>query len=636
MGLFKRRIDLKNATKTTYSEDDLKKLDMNHLREYVPQGEKRIYTPFRKETPGAWKTQMRDQAFEKILDDHLFTFKHLLVIPNPYGVAVQTALLLFNTSKTCKVRYRVLGKQEGCDYCAETAYNTRHRVPVVGLYKGYTNKLILELIDEQGEVFSRRDLRIYARDIALNQQNIVTKVEHQKASHFPFTVINGINFNPIALDQMGEVRYALQLKTNKMGMIPLEQGHFLYADTTISRAGKNGHPVSCQYHEMDYMGRIYKTYLMEYPIGQAVCQKEDALFVVSASDAEHEGDCILEIDRRNGQIVRRCDLADMLGDRYRDRKTWTPVSDMKICADGLLLTLKRLHTVLLYDWTAQEVIWVMGPQEIWEGSRLQDKLLKEAPDQKWITLVPENTQYQWKDADTLDLWVYSIQNRGTLSVSSIAKSLDSRIAGYRLDLKGRTFTQLRDLDMIKSKRFINAIYEQEDQRILSLSGMLDRRSEYLKSCLEEIDSHTSDVINRLRLCKTFRGGWSFAPDIVDCAKPLEKELDVIYGALNPPQEYTGTLPAPTNEKLKRKVFGNTRVYGDLFVFAFCPGTVRNVYLVGEKHAYVQDFSGLISKRRKENFSIALDALACDEYQVYVEYDGKIYQLKNEIRIEKRK
>ena len=51
MGIFGRRIDIKNATKTTYSDEDLRKLDLNYRNEFQIDREKRIYTPFRKEMP---------------------------------------------------------------------------------------------------------------------------------------------------------------------------------------------------------------------------------------------------------------------------------------------------------------------------------------------------------------------------------------------------------------------------------------------------------------------------------------------------------------------------------------------------------------------------------------------------------
>ena len=636
MGIFGKRIDVKNATKTTYSEDDLTKLDLNYQREFIQQEGSRIYTPFRKEIPRAWLTQIRDMAFEKILDDHLFTFKHLLVVPNPYGASVQTALLLFNTSKPCSVRYRILGKTEGTDFTGETVVSTRHRVPIIGLYKGYTNKLKLELIDENGQVFKRRDLTIYARDIALNLQNIVTKVEHKETSRFPFVLVNGVRFNPIALDQNGEVRYSMQIKTNRMGMLPLDNGHFLFADTSANQVGQKGEPASCQYHEIDYMGRIYQTYLLDYPIANQVAAKGDSLFLLTSSDAEHTGDCIVEMDRKTGSIKKRCTLAELLGTKYQDREAWALVTGISFCQDKLLLSMKRFHTVMALDWDTLSVRWVLAPQAIWRDTPVQQYVLSGADGGEVDGYLPVHFEASPVSDEILGLRVYYIQNKGTLPVPGAVESPDSRVVFYYIREGGKSFEKKKEVEVVKSKRFGSSIYSQKDNRLLSLSGCLQRQSEELLSCVEELDGDTGDVINRLRLCKVFHQAWLFQPDITSYSRPLEKNPDVIHGRLVPPKMYEGEVPVPCDEKLKKKIFGNIRVCGNLFLFAFYPSTIDRVYLVGKKHTYMEDYSELKLKRKKESFAIPLDQLELDEYQVYVEYDGKVYYLKNEIRVENEK
>lgn len=634
MGLFGRRIDIKNATKTTYSEDDLAKLDLNYQREYVIQKDCRIYTPFRKEIPRAWLTQIRDMAFEKILDDHLFTFKHLLVIPNPYGASVQTALLLFNTSRECRVRYRILGKTEETDFVGETEISTRHRVPIVGLYKGYTNKLKLELLDESGEVFKRRDLTIYARDIALKLQNIVTKVEHKEPSEFPFVLVNGVRFNPIALDQNGEVRYSLQIKTNRMGMLPLQDGHFLFADTSANQMGQNGLSASCQYHEIDYMGRIYQTYLLDYPISNVVAQKEDSLFLITSSDAHHVRDCIIELDRNSAKIRKRCVLADVLGTKYQDRKNWVMVTGMEVCGNKLLISSKRFHSILELDWETLSVQWILAPKSIWQDTPMEKYLLTGKDGQDVDGYMPEHFVFSVNGDEKIQLGVYCIQNKGTVPAQGAKASPDSRLVTYCIDEKEKTFEEKKKLDVVKSKRFGSSIFNLPKNRILSLSGCLKMQSENLRSCIEELEGENGEVINRLRLCKIFHQAWLFEPDIKSYSRPLEKKLDVIHGYLAPPPVYEGEMPNLCEDKLRKKIFGNIRVCGNLFLFAFYPGTIGKVYLIGENHSYMQDYSQLKLKRRRQSFAIALDQLQYDEYQIYVEYDGAVYQLKNEIRIEK--
>ena len=102
----------------------------------LPKTKKNIKSPMRKEMQKSFHSQVRDYAFERILDRHLYTFQYLLVIPDPYGVAKQTALILFNSSKKCKVHYCVIGDKPEYNFEGISALGVRHRVAIMGLYQG--------------------------------------------------------------------------------------------------------------------------------------------------------------------------------------------------------------------------------------------------------------------------------------------------------------------------------------------------------------------------------------------------------------------------------------------------------------------------------------------------------------------
>ena len=165
MGIFQKFfVDVKHGSKITYSEGDMQKLDRNYKKDVVSGESKKIISNFRKIPHQVYLTQLRDYAFERILDDHLYTFQHILVIPNPYDLVKQSAMLLFNSSKETKIRYRVLGDTPEADFVAETEYTKRHRVPVIGLYFKRSNKVELEMIDKEGVVIKRRMIRIYVSE----------------------------------------------------------------------------------------------------------------------------------------------------------------------------------------------------------------------------------------------------------------------------------------------------------------------------------------------------------------------------------------------------------------------------------------------------------------------------------------
>ena len=63
-----------------------------------------------------------------------------------------------------------------------------------------------------------------------------------------------------------------------------------------------------------------------------------------------------------------------------------------------------------------------------------------------------------------------------------------------------------------------------------------------------------------------------------------------------------------------------------------PGALTRIYFIGEKHAYVEDYSQLEEGSRQEMFAIQVDGFEPDEYYIYLEFDGIASRLKNEIRI----
>lgn len=637
MGLFRRSVDVKNATKTTYSEDDLKKQFLQFDREFQVKLGHKVLSPYRKEKPQVLMTQMRERAFEKALDDRLYTFKHLLVVPNPYGVCIQSALLLFNTPKSCKVRYTVLGKQPGADFTGETQYRTRHRVAVLGLYHGYTNKLKLELIDENGTVISRRDLTIYCGGIPLSVQHIITHVEHQDDSRFPFMLINGQSFNPIAVDQYGEVRYSIQMKTSKLGMIPLEKGRFLYADRQVNRVGFDGRMVPCLYHEMDYMGRIYHTYQLEESIGGAIAFCEEYLYMMVPSKLGYDGDEILCLDRRTGEVAGRIRMEDVLGTRYQEEGFWCPVTCM-VYRDGYLyLTLKHQHTILKLHAGSHKVEWVLAPKGVWEDTPLEDKLLTNRSGQDALVLTPEECTITSVDGNICNLLLFGIQTSGKVAVKDECEDEDhSRIVRCQVDEHAGTFTLIKSLNTRKCYRAANVLVTEDGDRVMATCGEIDDWSEDQVGVLMEIDTATGEERNRMDLNQDFRKCWEFAPEIASYDDPVPQNNELILGKISAPAGFKGQLEEPAQHRIRKKFFGRTHLQGDLFIFAFAPGDVKKVYLMGEKHKFVQDYSALKKRIRKQSFAISLEELPQDEYVVYVRLRGELYRLKNEIRIQDKK
>ena len=173
-------------------------------------------------------------------------------------------------------------------------------------------------------------------------------------------------------------------------MIPLENGHFLYEDRTANRMNVKGQIVPCRYHEMDYMGRVYRTFLLDFPIMGAVAQKGNSLYLVTSSDEKHIADKIIELDINSGSILKECNLCDVIGDKYRDCENWANISHLCCQKGSLLITLKRLHTILKMDWKSRKIRWILAPKEVWEGTGLENYCLKGNVDAEEICRRPDS------------------------------------------------------------------------------------------------------------------------------------------------------------------------------------------------------------------------------------------------------
>ena len=114
-------------------------------------------------------TWMREQELMRIRDRFLFCFDTMLIVRDPYELTPLSCLLLFCTEQPCLVRYTVQGKSPECNFTYKTGrYETKHRVPVFGLYASFENEVDLELLDKSGGVIAQRRIRIPVRRVLDN------------------------------------------------------------------------------------------------------------------------------------------------------------------------------------------------------------------------------------------------------------------------------------------------------------------------------------------------------------------------------------------------------------------------------------------------------------------------------------
>ena len=89
-----------------------------------------------------------------------YTWDDPMVILNPYQISPLTAVVLFDTEEEYGVRFTVKGKTAAADISGEIDAASSHRVPIIGLYPGEDNTVVLELLDDSGRVKDSQEVTI--------------------------------------------------------------------------------------------------------------------------------------------------------------------------------------------------------------------------------------------------------------------------------------------------------------------------------------------------------------------------------------------------------------------------------------------------------------------------------------------
>ena len=171
---------------------------------------------------------------------------------------------------------------------------------------------------------------------------------------------------------------------------------------------------------------------------------------------------------------------------------------------------------------------------------------------------------------------------------------------------------------------------------MAADGFVKDRKPFRRAKYEEIDISTGLSDKNVPVTRIFSNAWEFKPFIEDYCVSMTVNDRVVFGKLRSPEIFEGELPEISKEKHDSYYFGKAELCDDLLLCAMRPGVIDRIYFIGDNNKYVQSYEGMEYIDRKMNFAIPLADFAKDEYYVYVEYQGAVYKLKNEIRIVKKK
>ena len=592
----------------------------------------------------------KEIAINEILKSGEYDFNNILVIKNPYEIAPMSALALFVTDKPCKVQYTVAGKRGSEDYtkCDEniTKY---HRVPLLGLYESTINIITLDLLDESDKIIASKKIRIIIRNIdkIVNNGMKLTNSKQPLSKDFIF-VSGGYHGGVYAFDKNGNIRFALNKIPQYCGVYLFKDGRFLFPEKHMRRPAW-GNANTVVMHEMDMLGRVYRTYYDKKGLHHWAIEKEpggNILALSSSIDDTYMENEIVEIDRMTGKVIKEINVNNLLAEKYITRNDWAHINSIEYIKedDSVIVSMRNVHTIAKIGLENGNLIWILTNPKFYKDTEVEDKVLKPQGDIKWFFQQHAIQIVHGKEKDDkLHVMLFDNHTANRRPVKWFDKEKKSNIMFFAIDEKEMTVAQENYLPIPLSVTRSNEEYDTETGKVLAMCANLKPPIDDYNGKIYEIDYNSGKILNEFSSKLDYFSAHSIDFNIIDMSKPLDLSKDMVIGELYEP-ERTDTNPEQFLNMLSLvddieddDDKPQLCMYGELLQVRALDHTLEKIYVYNDKDTYTQDFTD--TEQTIEVFgtqhyfmSMPLMKVKHGEYKVAIQFKGNIYDTQKYINI----
>lgn len=585
-----------------------------------------------------------DKKLQAEVDSGKYTPDNPYITVNPFGNSPLTAVIIFSTDTECGVRVTVKGKTETTNVSDIVDKAKNHRIPVIGLYAGTTNEVIVELLDDSDNVIDTKTYEIQTDSLPETMNDAVKVEEHNATMSYGMIEVSGFGYRqPFAFDENGDIRWYLSGGYASYGYFPLSNNRFIIMDGDIMIATEEK-PHAQQLYEMDYIGRTHQIYLVENGAHHEIIEKTPGgnLLIASNSVDEHVEDVIEEIDRTTGAVVKRLVMDEILGDSFKDMIDWAHVNTVAYYEedDSVLISPRNTHSAVKINWTTNEIIWILSDPTAWKGTDLEKYVLKNTTDED-IWFYQQHTPYQLSadldnNPDTVEVAVFDNHWQGTRKIKTYYKEGKSSVKVYAINEKEGTVTMLRNFLGLTSKITSNFVFNSDAMTMFYMGGFLAHPEDNngRKAIIYEFDYETNKVLNAFSTAKTFYRAYAFEPDFNTCATPMEVSEGYLRGTLDIAQKVSDYQAVPS-EVLTDEIRLLVSEHNLLYLKAK-DHEISQVEFVSDTSDYVINLGYTSGESKYKNTSykivVPFQNLESGTYSIVVTFNGTRYDTGKKITI----
>ncbi|MFA6327574.1 MAG: aryl-sulfate sulfotransferase [Bacilli bacterium] len=323
-----------------------------------------------------------EETYLKDLEDNGYTFNKPKVILNPYEISPLTALIMFETETEEEVEIIVVGKDEKTTIKNIFDKESKHIIPVYGLYPDSENKVIIKMNDQEKELIIKTDPLPENFVISTN-----VYADKEKVSDDLIFVSIALSGYSTAYDINGDVRWYL------IGNYSWDIGRFENGNLVLS----SSRPIAPPYYavglvEMDLTGKIYHEYVLPGGYHHDYYEMENGDLLISSDNFPNGTveDYIVLMDRESGTIKDKWDLTEILPQEEGKSAMWDEIDWFHNNAvwydkinNSIVLSGRHQDAVISIDYETKELNWIIGDPTNWSEEMQKYFFTPETEDFDW-------------------------------------------------------------------------------------------------------------------------------------------------------------------------------------------------------------------------------------------------------------
>lgn len=398
----------------------------------------------------------KQNEIENTIKTNGYTIDNPKVLLDPYDASPLTALILFETEEEVSPKITIEGKDKLTTIETEFAKNTKHYLPIYGLYADYNNKVDISYTLSDGKKITKQ-VEIQTGKLPDNfvLPTSVKKDSSKLTNDLYFFTPSSKGYT-CAYDVNGDVRWYLS-NNAVWDNTRLKNGHMMVSTERLV----NSPYYMTGLYEIDLLGHIYNEYSLKGGYHHDYFELPNGNLLVASDDFNNESgtveDYIVELDRTTGNIIKTWDLKDILNmedgksenwssyDWFHNNSVWYDEATNSITLSG-----RHQDAVINIDYETGKLNWIIGDPTNWSSEY-----------QKYFfTPVGEDFEWQWSQHAAMitpEGYVFIFDNGNNKSKDS-SKYVDatnsySRGVMYKIDTDKMTIEQVYEYGKERGSSF---------------------------------------------------------------------------------------------------------------------------------------------------------------------------------------